>query len=285
MTLRSPLSALALAGTLVLGAATCVLGQTATPPATAQDTTGQDTTGQATTSPAPAGAAMPAAQRQGIEAVVRDYLLRNPEIIQEAIAELERRQQEAQKTAQAAALKGAQAALHDSPRGVVVGNPAGDVTVVEFFDYNCGYCKKALTDMQAVMKADPKLKVVLKDFPILGPESVEASRVALAAKQQLKGDKLFEYHARLLSTRGKVDGERATALAKEMGLDMARLRQDQASPEVMAAIQENVGLGDKLGLSGTPAFVIGDEIIPGAVGEAPIRKTIASVRQCGKAAC
>jgi len=224
-------------------------------------------------------------QREAIGSIIREYLLKNPEVLQEAIAELERRQQEAQKAAQAAALRGSREALLHSPRDIVAGNPAGDVTLVEFFDYNCGYCKRALTDLRGLVKADPKLRVVLKDFPVLGPESLEASRVSLAAKQQLPDDKLFEYHAKLMETRGRVNGERALAVAREMGLDMAKLQKDIEGPEVRAALQENVKLGDQLGLTGTPAFVIGDEIISGAVGLEPLKRTLAGVRQCGKAVC
>ena len=224
-------------------------------------------------------------QRRAIGEVVKEYLLQNPEVLQEAIVELERRQQEAQKVAQASALKDSREALVNSVHGNLVGNPQGDVTLVEFFDYNCGYCKRALSDLRVLMKADPKLRVVLKDFPVLGPDSVESSRVGLAVKQQLKGDKLFDYHARLIETRGKVNGERAMAVAKEVGVDMARLAKDMEGPEVRAALQENMSLADKLGLTGTPAFVIGDEVISGAVGVEPIRRTLAGVRQCGKAVC
>ncbi len=225
------------------------------------------------------------AQRKGIEAIVKDYLVKNPEVLQEAVAEGERRQQETQKLAQAAALKEATGTLIDSPHSVTAGNPAGDVTLVEFFDYNCGYCRKALTDVQTLMKADPKLKVVLKDFPVLGNESVEASKIALAAKQQLKGDKMFDFHVKLLESKGRINAERALAVAKEFGLDLERLKKDAAGPEVKAALAENMGLGDKLSLSGTPAFIIGDEILPGAVGVEPMKKTIADVRQCGHASC
>jgi protein-disulfide isomerase len=153
-------------------------------------------------------------QRGAIGSIIREYLLQNPEVLQEAISELERRQGEAQKTAQAAALGEERERLFNSPRGAVVGNPAGDVALVEFFDYNCGYCKRALTDLRALVKADPKLKLVLRDFPVLGPDSVEASRVSLAAKQQLKGEKLFDYHTRVMETKGRVNGERALAVAR-----------------------------------------------------------------------
>ena len=224
-------------------------------------------------------------QRQAIEQIVKDYLLKNPEVLQEAMTELERRQKETEKAAQVTALKEEREKLLNSPRSLIVGNPSGDVTLVEFFDYNCGYCKRALADIKTLMKADPKLRVVLKDFPVLGPESVEASRVGLAVKQQIKDDKLFEYHTKVMETRGRVNAERALAVAREMGLDVERVKKDMDNPEVRAALQENVGLGDKLGLSGTPAFVVGDEVVSGAVGAEPLRQAIAGVRQCGKAVC
>jgi protein-disulfide isomerase len=126
---------------------------------------------------------------------------------------------------------------------------------------------------------------VLKDCPVLGPESLEASRVSLAAKQQIKGEKLFDFHSRVMETRGRVNGERALAVAREMGLDIAKLQKDMEGPEVRAALQENVKLGDQLGLSGTPAFIVGEEIISGAVGVEPLKRTVAGVRQCGKAVC
>lgn len=224
-------------------------------------------------------------QRQAIGQIVKEYLIQNPEVLQEAMTELERRQTEGQKAAQATALRSSRETLLNSPRDIVAGNASGDVTLVEFFDYNCGYCKRALADVRGLIKADPKLRVVLKDFPVLGPDSLEASRVSLAAKQQLKGEKLFDFHTKVMETRGRVNGERALAVAKEMGLDLARLQKDMDGPDVRAALQETVKLGDQLGLSGTPAFVIGDEIISGAVGVEPLKRTVAGVRQCGKAVC
>jgi protein-disulfide isomerase len=224
-------------------------------------------------------------QRQAIGDIVRDYLLNNPEILQEVMTELEKRQAEQQRVAQSSALKENRQTLLNAPHSIVAGNPKGDVTLIEFFDYNCGYCKKALADVRSLAKADPKLRLVMKDFPVLGPDSVEASQVALAVKNQLQGEKLFEYHVRVLESRGRVNGERAMAVAKEMGVDVARVQKDMQSPEVRAALQENVGLGDKLGLTGTPAFIVGDEIISGAVGMEPLKQVVASVRQCGKASC
>lgn len=224
-------------------------------------------------------------QKQAIGDVVRDYLLKNPELLAEVIGELEKRQAEAQRTAQASAVQETQQTLLNAPHSFVAGNPSGDVTLVEFFDYNCGYCKKALADLQTLMKSDPKLRVVLKDFPVLGPDSVEASRVALAVKNQLEGQKLFDYHVKVLETRGRVNGERAMAAAKEMGVDIAKLKKDMESPEQRTALQENMALGDKLNLTGTPAFIIGEVVIPGAVGIEPLKQVVDNVRSCGKAVC
>ncbi|MET0605410.1 MAG: DsbA family protein [Beijerinckiaceae bacterium] len=233
---------------------------------------------------APAPAFSPA-QKQAIEAIIKDYLLQNPEILREALMELESRQREAERVAQKKALEEQQAALLSENGSIVVGNPKGDVTLVELFDYNCGYCKKSLVDMQALLKSDPKLKVVLRDFPILGPDSVEASKVAMAVKQHLKGDKYFDYHVRLMSSRGRAGKDRALEVAKEMGLDPVKLAKDAESPAVAQAIQQTLQIAEALSVNGTPAFVVGDEVIAGAVGEETMRRAIQSVRQCGKASC
>jgi protein-disulfide isomerase len=224
-------------------------------------------------------------QKQAIGEIVKDYLIKNPEVLTEVIAELEKRQAEAQQASQASAVKETQQSLLNASHSYVVGNPSGDITLVEFFDYNCGYCKKALADVQTLMKSDPKLRVVLKDFPVLGPDSVEASRVALAVKNQLQGQKLLDYHVKVMDSRGRVNAERAIAVAREMGVDVARLQKDMEGAEVRNALQENMALGDKLSLTGTPAFVIGETVIPGAVGIDPLKQVIANVRQCGKATC
>ncbi len=131
------------------------------------------------------------------------------------------------------AIKNHSEALFNSPRQVTLGNPQGDVTFVEFFDYNCGYCKRALIDMMELMSKDPKLKVVLKEFPVLGPASVEAAQVAVAVRMQDKtGKKYLEFHQKLLTGRGQVDKAKALAAAKEIGLDMARLEKDLKSDEI-----------------------------------------------------
>lgn len=224
-------------------------------------------------------------QKAAIGALVRDYLVKNPEAIQEALTELEARQKEAEKVATRKALGDVQAALINSPRNIVLGNPTGDVTLVEFFDYNCGYCKRSLADIRELIKSDPKLRVVIRDFPVLGPDSVEASFVAVAARNQLKGDKYFEFHQKLMESKGRVGKDRALAVAKDLGLDTAKLQKDMESPETRAAVEETMKIGDSLKLQGTPAFIVGDEIVFGSVGLDPLRNSVNAVRQCGKATC
>jgi protein-disulfide isomerase len=202
------------------------------------------------------------------------------------MAELERRQQEAQKSAQAAALASERETLLNSPRGALVGNASGDVTLVEFFDYNCGYCKRALSDMVELMGKDPKLKVVLKEFPVLGPGSVEAAQIAVAVRMQDKtgGKKYLEFHQKLLGGRGQADKARAIAVAKEIGLDMARLEKDMGSDEVKETLQESFKLAEALGLNGTPSYIVGSDVVIGAVGLPALKERVNTAR-CGKATC
>jgi protein-disulfide isomerase len=225
------------------------------------------------------------AQRSEIERIIRDYLVKNPEVLQEAIAELEKRQTAADAEKHKVAVKENAEMLFNSQRHVVIGNPQGDVTFVEFFDYNCGYCKRALSDMIELMKADPNLKVVLKEFPVLGPGSVEAARVGAAVRMQDKsGRKYMDFHQRLLSGRGQIDKARALAAAKEAGLDVARIERDIAGDEVRLSLEESFKLAEKLGLNGTPSYVIGNDVVIGAVGLPTLREKVNTAR-CGKPTC
>jgi len=224
-------------------------------------------------------------QRGEIERIVHEYLVTHPEVLQEAMAELEKRQTAAEAEKHKTAVRDHAKALFSSPRQVVLGNPSGDVTFVEFFDYNCGYCKRALHDMLTLLKDDPKLKVVLKEFPVLGKGSVEAAQVAVAVRMQDKtGKKYLEFHEKLLSGRGQADQAHALAVAKEIGLNMAQLQKDMASPEVSATLQENFKLAEALGLNGTPSYVIGNNVVVGAVGLGGLQEKINTAR-CGKASC
>lgn len=231
------------------------------------------------------GQALTPEQRQAVVDLVRETLLKNPEIIQEAMIELERRNQVAQAEAQRNAVTAEKDKLVDPATSIIAANPQGDVTLIEFMDYNCGYCKRALDDVRALAKDDPKLRVVIKDFPILGPDSVEASRVAIAAKNQLQGQKYWDFHNKLMATKGRVNGAKALEIAKDSGADIERIRKEMDSPATKAVIEDTVALGDRLGLTGTPAFIVGDEVVFGAVGAAALKAKIDAVRKCGKATC
>ncbi|HYW64340.1 MAG TPA: DsbA family protein [Bradyrhizobium sp.] len=225
------------------------------------------------------------AQRSEIESIVREYLLAHPEVLEEVSAELSKRQSAAEAEKHQTAVAEHAQAIFSSPRGVTIGNKDGDVTFVEFFDYNCGYCKRAMTDMLELMKSDAKLKVVLKEFPVLGPGSVEAAQVAVAVRMQdPTGKKYLDFHQKLLGGRGQADKARALAAAKEAGVDMAKLDKDIASPEVRATLEENYKLAESMGMNGTPSYVIGKQVVVGAVGVDTLREKI-GVARCGKATC
>jgi len=224
-------------------------------------------------------------QRGDIETIVRNYLIAHPEVLEEAMAELTKRQTAAEAEKHEASVAANAETIFNSPRGVVLGNKDGDVTFVEFFDYNCGYCKRAMTDMLDLMKADPKLKVVLKEFPVLSEGSVEAAKVAVAVRMQdPSGKKYLDFHQRLLGGRGPADKARAMAAAKDAGLDTARIEKDMAGPEVRATIEENFKLAEAMGMNGTPSYVIGKQIVVGAVGLDSLKEKIGLAR-CGKATC
>ncbi|HEY7997338.1 MAG TPA: DsbA family protein [Pseudolabrys sp.] len=225
------------------------------------------------------------AQRGSIETIVREYLIAHPEVLQEAMAELEKRQTAAEAEKHKIAVKEQAQKLFSSPYQVTLGNPNGNVTFVEFFDYNCGYCKRAMSDMLTLLKDDPKLKVVLKEFPVLGPGSLEAAQVAVAVRMQDKtGKKYLDFHQKLLGGRGPADRAHAITAAKDAGLDMGRLEKDMASPEVKATIEEDMKLAEALGLNGTPSYVIGSDVIVGAIGLPGLQEKINNAR-CGKATC
>ena len=219
-------------------------------------------------------------QRQEIEGIVQNYLLQHPEVMQDVMAELEKRQKTAEAEKNRAAVADNNATIFSSPHQVVLGNPQGNVTMVEFFDYNCGYCKHALSDMLTLLKTDPNLKFVLKEFPVLGEGSVEAAHVAVAARMQdATGKKYIEFHQKLLGGRGPADKARALAAAKEVGFDMARIEKDMASDEVKKTIDENLKLAELIGVNGTPSYVVGDEVVVGAVGLDALKEKIAAERK------
>jgi protein-disulfide isomerase len=230
---------------------------------------------------APAGAqSFSDAQRGEIERIVKEYLIAHPEVLQEAISEFEKRQSAAELEKQVAGVKQNKEVLFNSAHQVTLGNPKGDVTMVEFFDYNCGYCKKALGDMLTLLKNDANLKVVLKEYPVLGPGSLEAAQVAVAARMQDKtgGKKYLDFHQRLLGGHGPADKARALAAAKEAGFDMARLEKDMASEEVRETLKENMKVADAIGLNGTPSYIIGSDVVIGAQGYDVLKEKVDAAR-------
>lgn len=227
-----------------------------------------------------------AAHPEEVQRVVKDYLLKNPEVLREAMTELIRRQVPAPeaRTAPASAeqrtaIQNNAQTLFDSAHQVVLGNPRGSVTLVEFFDYNCGYCRRGLADMLSLLRDDGDLRIVLKEFPILGSASVEAAGVSIAVRMQdPTGEKYLAFHRRLLSDSGRADKARALAVAREIGLDIARLERDLATDEVRQTLEESGKLARAVGINGTPGYVIGEAIIPGAIGAAGLKERIAAVR-------
>ena len=215
-----------------------------------------------------------------IERIVREYIAAHPEVLRDAIAALVKSRAPAPNADKTAEITGNSAALFDSTHQVTIGNPEGDVTLVEFFDYNCGYCKRALDDALRLIKSDSGLRIVLKEFPVLGRNSAEAAQVAIAVRMQDEGGgKYLEFHRKLLENRGPVDRAGALAIAAGIGLDMARLERDMVSEEVRATLDESVRLARALGLTGTPSYVIGNQVVVGAVGLAALQEKIRTKRQ------
>jgi protein-disulfide isomerase len=226
-----------------------------------------------------------APQKSEIEGIVKDYLISHPEILRDMATELDRRQKAEETDQRHAMIAHAGKEIFDSDFQAVIGNPKGKVTLVEFFDYNCGYCKRALGNLADLMKGDPDLRVVLKDFPVLGPDSVEAAKIASAARKQISGEKFWDFHQKLLLSKGHVGREQALAVAKDMGLDMAKLQKDAADPAIKDNLAELIKLGDSLSISGTPSYVLGDEVVVGAVGYDELKKKIDAMGKCGKTEC
>lgn len=200
-------------------------------------------------------------QKQAIERIIRDYLINNPEVFIEVQGALEAKlEKENAKRLKVAIAENAED-IYRHPNAAVAGDPDGDITVVEFFDYNCGYCKRGLADVVKLVESDPKVRVVFKELPILSKGSAEAARVALAARNQ---GKYWEIHRALLKARGQANEASALKLAEELGLDMEQLKADMESDEVKDEIARSEALAQKMGVNGTPHFLVGDRSIPGA---------------------
>lgn len=219
-------------------------------------------------------------EKREIERIVRDYILTNPEIIEKALVALEAQRQEEAQAKQQAAVAELKDQIFDSQHQAVIGNPDGDVTLVEFFDYNCGYCRRALTDALALMEANPDLRVVMKEFPILSEGSMEAARISVAVSETAP-DKYLEFHREMFSRPGEANRQKALDVARDLGLETAELEKAAAEPQVDEAIAEVRSLALALGVNGTPSYVVGGEAVFGAVGYERLQEKVAEARKCG----
>ncbi|HEX7549968.1 MAG TPA: DsbA family protein [Candidatus Methylomirabilis sp.] len=225
---------------------------------------------------APAAESPEAARRQEIETVVREYLRAHPEVVTEALQEMERREQEAQRKRAAEAVRAHLAELTQDPGSPVGGNPQGTVTIVEFFDYQCGYCKGEAVELKKLLQVDPDIRFVYKDLPILGPVSTFAARAALAAQQQGKHEVL---HAALMAASERLTEQGVLQIAAQVGLDAARLEKDMADPAVAETLARVARLGEALGIRGTPALIVGMELVPGAADLDALKRLVAQARK------
>ena len=224
------------------------------------------------------------AQKKEFGGFIREYLMANPEIIDEMQQALEvKKEAESRAMAQAAIADNKDAIFHAAD-DVVLGNPDGDVTIVEFYDYNCGFCKRALSDMVGLLDKDPNLRFVLKEFPILGPDSLAAHRVAMSFRK-LAPEKYRDFHMKLMGGDVRATEAHAIDIAKDLGVDEAALKAGMDDPAIDQSIRQTYELANALGISGTPSFVIGDEAVFGAVGEETLEAKVANMRRCESTMC
>ena len=219
--------------------------------------------------------ALTPAQERAVRKLVRDYLIKNPEIIIEAMQKLREKRQQVERDRIGKVLVAYRTQIFENPQSPIAGNPKGDVTIVEFFDYQCSYCKAVMERLLETVKSDGKIRLVFKEFPILGPNSVFAARAALASRNQRK---YFEFHELLMGFKGKLSQEAVFVLAKSIGLDTKRLAKDMNDPVIRKIIARNFQLAQLLKINGTPAFIIGDRLVPGALSKQQLDTFIASAR-------
>lgn len=217
-------------------------------------------------------------QKAALTQLVREVLVSNPEILIEAMNALEAKQQAEAGRAAKAAIAANRKAIFEDGVSYVAGNPKGDVTIVEFFDYRCGYCKQVQPSLTTLLQEDSKVRLVLKELPVLGPESVIAARAAVAALEQDKGAKYLGFHNAMMEFRGQITEAEVYRLAGAAKLDIAKLKTDMAAPKTEQVLRANLALADTLGIQGTPGFVIGDQLVPGAVSLDTLRQLVKEAR-------
>ena len=227
-------------------------------------------------SKAPVKALTPA-EKRAIEDIVHGYILENPEVIIEAIQNLRQRQEKQTREQARGNLVKYHNELFRDPVTPVGGNPKGDVTIVEFFDYRCGFCKRVFPDIIKVLNEDRNIRYVFKEFPILGPESVFAAKAALAA-WLLDSGKYQSFHQALMKTKGALPESRVLRIAAERGFDVRALKKTMDDPRVTAMIEKNFALAEALDINGTPAFIIGDQVVRGTIDLTSLKELVSKAR-------
>jgi len=221
-------------------------------------------------------AEIPPEQRQAIEGIIHDYLMQNPDVLIEALRGAEDKLNREADAKASKVLTDRRNEIFDDPATPVGGNPRGDVTIVEFFDYRCPYCKQVLPALQTLVKEDRNLRFIYKEMPVLGSVSVTAAHAALAAQRQGKYE---VFHNAMMGTKGQITEETVLKVAGSVGLDIDRLKQDMTAPEIERAIKSNLALADALNIRGTPGFIIGNRIVPGALDLETLKDMIADARK------
>lgn len=223
-------------------------------------------------------------QKKALGDIIKDYLLKNPEVLMDMQAALEAKLEKEQSEKLAKFMSENAKAIYRNPQSPVAGDPNGDITVVEFFDYNCGYCKRGLPEVKKLIEGDKKVRFVFKELPILSKGSEEAARGALAAKRQ---GKYWEFHQAMLTAKGQANEASSLKAAEDLGLDMAKFKSDMASNEITAELESVKEIAKKMGINGTPHFLVGDKSIPGAPEDLhdQLQTLVAGFRKSGCSYC
>lgn len=223
-------------------------------------------------------------EKDTLHQIIRDYLIANPEVILEAQTVLEEKQAKAAQDAIKSSITQLSNQLFTDGRDMIFGNPNGDIAIVEFFDYNCGYCKRAMADMEEVVRRDDNVKFILKELPVLGEQSTEAARISIAVSR-IAPDKAVEFHTRLLGASGRAGRASAMAVAANLDIALEDIEQELQANDLMDPVRLSYQLAQALGINGTPSYVIGKEPIYGAVGVEQLLQRVANMRACGETTC
>ena len=235
------------------------------------------------------GSALPAAafsdsEKKEMGEIIRQYLIENPEVLLEVQDAYQKKMDEERNQQAKSVLDGQKELIFNSPVDIVMGNPQGKIEIVEFFDYNCGYCKQNLSVMQDILDKNNDVRFILKEWPVLGPDSDAAHKVSDAV-HKIAPDKSAPFFMKVMGGRGRANEEKAIEAAVSLGIDEAKLRETMKTNPNTETQQATHVLAMQLGFNGTPAYIIGDELLPGAYGLDAFNAKIANLRSCGKATC